>query len=327
MRIAWRIVGATTTRVWAEVEALHDRFAGLSRIGIDEISYERGPAVSPWWSTTTPGGWCGPHRPRQGHPGAVLRWARSAALRSPTSRPTERTGSAPWSPGGASTRSGADSFHAGAGRASGQAGGSPACRYALWEIPENLTGRQQAKPAWVAKTDPRLHLAIPARGRSAAGVPAPAHRGRRGTRGLDRIGPSVPGPGVHRPTPPDRQTPRLDPGRDRTRPVPRTHRIGGHRDLTDQPRIAFGSRSPEAPSSPWPCSTSAATTPSSHAGRDPRRCQESLESREDGPQLLQSDVARYLEAAWGVVRAEPPGEQADGSLKGAAESGGGVVNR
>ncbi len=38
MRIAWRTVGAIITRVWADVEALHDRFAGLTRIGIDEIS-------------------------------------------------------------------------------------------------------------------------------------------------------------------------------------------------------------------------------------------------------------------------------------------------
>lgn len=30
-------------------------------------------------------------------------------------------------------------------------------RYALWKNPENLTERQQAKLAWVAKTDPRLH--------------------------------------------------------------------------------------------------------------------------------------------------------------------------
>ncbi len=30
------------TRVWDDVEALHDRFAGLRRIGIDEISYKRG---------------------------------------------------------------------------------------------------------------------------------------------------------------------------------------------------------------------------------------------------------------------------------------------
>jgi hypothetical protein len=30
------------TRVWEDVEALTDRFDGLSRIGIDEISYKRG---------------------------------------------------------------------------------------------------------------------------------------------------------------------------------------------------------------------------------------------------------------------------------------------
>ena len=42
MRIAWRTVGAIITRVWADVEVLHDQFAGLARIGIDEISYKRG---------------------------------------------------------------------------------------------------------------------------------------------------------------------------------------------------------------------------------------------------------------------------------------------
>lgn len=42
MRIAWRTVGAVIARVWADAEALHDRFDGLRRIGIDEISYKRG---------------------------------------------------------------------------------------------------------------------------------------------------------------------------------------------------------------------------------------------------------------------------------------------
>ena len=42
MRIAWRTVGAIITRVWADTEKLYDRFAGLRRIGIDEISYKRG---------------------------------------------------------------------------------------------------------------------------------------------------------------------------------------------------------------------------------------------------------------------------------------------
>lgn len=32
-------------------------------------------------------------------------------------------------------------------------------RFALWKNPENLTTRQQAKLEWVAKTDPRLHRA------------------------------------------------------------------------------------------------------------------------------------------------------------------------
>ena len=42
MRIAWRTVGAVITRVWADAEKLHDRFEGLRRIGIDEISYKKG---------------------------------------------------------------------------------------------------------------------------------------------------------------------------------------------------------------------------------------------------------------------------------------------
>jgi transposase len=41
MRVAWRTVGAIIARVWADVETTHDRFAGLRRIGIDEISYKR----------------------------------------------------------------------------------------------------------------------------------------------------------------------------------------------------------------------------------------------------------------------------------------------
>ncbi|MFT3887077.1 MAG: ISL3 family transposase [Arachnia sp.] len=42
MRVAWRTVGAIIARVWADAEQLRDRFDGLSRIGIDEISYKKG---------------------------------------------------------------------------------------------------------------------------------------------------------------------------------------------------------------------------------------------------------------------------------------------
>jgi transposase len=42
MRIAWRTVGSIVDRVVAEGRAAHDPFEGLSRIGIDEISYKKG---------------------------------------------------------------------------------------------------------------------------------------------------------------------------------------------------------------------------------------------------------------------------------------------
>ncbi|MGH3500688.1 MAG: ISL3 family transposase, partial [Nocardioidaceae bacterium] len=42
MRIAWRTVGAVVARVWADVAAVVDPLDGLTRIGIDEISYKRG---------------------------------------------------------------------------------------------------------------------------------------------------------------------------------------------------------------------------------------------------------------------------------------------
>jgi transposase len=38
----WRTVGSIIARVWADTEKLHDRFAGLRRLGIDEVSYKRG---------------------------------------------------------------------------------------------------------------------------------------------------------------------------------------------------------------------------------------------------------------------------------------------
>ena len=110
MRIAWRTVGSIVARVWADVEALHDRFAGLARIGIDEISYKRGHryltvVVDIPWSTTR-AGWCGPPRAGTGPPwrGSSTPSARTAARASPTSPRTARAGSRTWSPTGARAR-------------------------------------------------------------------------------------------------------------------------------------------------------------------------------------------------------------------------------
>ncbi len=42
MRVTWRTVGSIVARVVADARAAHDPFDGLTRIGIDEISYKRG---------------------------------------------------------------------------------------------------------------------------------------------------------------------------------------------------------------------------------------------------------------------------------------------
>lgn len=42
MLIAWRTVGSIVARVWKDSEELEDRFEGLRRLGIDEVSYRRG---------------------------------------------------------------------------------------------------------------------------------------------------------------------------------------------------------------------------------------------------------------------------------------------
>jgi transposase len=42
MRVAWRTVGSIIDRVVADGRAAHDPFEGLTRIGIDEMSYKRG---------------------------------------------------------------------------------------------------------------------------------------------------------------------------------------------------------------------------------------------------------------------------------------------
>lgn len=188
MRIAWRTVGAIITRVWADVEALHDRFADLTRLGIDEISYKRG------------------HRYLTvvvDHDSGRLVWAAPGRDKATLERffdalgPDRCAGITHVSADGADWISAvvadrcpnavrcADPFHVvrwatdaldevrrqawneargavtqrRAGRASGHAKALKHARYALWKNPENLTTRQQTKLAWVAKTDPRLHRA------------------------------------------------------------------------------------------------------------------------------------------------------------------------
>ena len=198
MRIAWRTVGAIITRVWADVEAVHDRFADLRRIGIDEISYKRGQryltvvvdhdsgrlvwaapgrekatlerffdalgeersalithvsADGADWISAVVADRC-PNAVRCADPFHIVKWATEAlddvrrqAWNAARSRPGGRADRVRWSRG----RIRQD--------AASTAKALKHARFALWKNPENLTTRQAAKLAWIAKTDPRLHRA------------------------------------------------------------------------------------------------------------------------------------------------------------------------
>jgi transposase len=188
MRIAWRTVGAIIARVWADTEALHDRFAGLTRIGIDEISYKRGHKYLTIVVDHDSGRlvWAAPGRDKATLHAFfdALGVERCAAVTHVSADGADWIAAvvAARCPGAVRC---ADPFHVvawatdaldevrraawneargavtqrRAGRASGHAKDLKGARYALWKNPQNLTETQQTKLAWVAKTNPRLHRA------------------------------------------------------------------------------------------------------------------------------------------------------------------------
>jgi len=181
MRVAWRTVGAVVARVVAESREAVDPLDGLRRIGIDEISYKRGhryitvvvdhdsgrlvwaapgrdiatlssffdllgeqrsqkislvSADAAAWIATVVADRC-PQATLCADAFHMVKWATDAldAVRRETWN-LARTVSL-------------------AGRARQLKG----CRYALWKNPENLTGRQATKLAWIAKHNGRLYRA------------------------------------------------------------------------------------------------------------------------------------------------------------------------
>jgi transposase len=193
MRIAWRTVGSIITRVWAEIENVTgDRLDGVRRIGIDEIAYKRGyryltvvvdhDSRRLLWAA--PGrdratlrtffDQLGPERSAQvthvsadqadwiaevltercpsavqcADPFHVIKWATEAL---------DEVRRQAWND---ARRDGPTTSH-GRGRrhAAGDARRLKHARYALWKNPENLTGHQRDKLAWIATTDPRLYRA------------------------------------------------------------------------------------------------------------------------------------------------------------------------
>ena len=192
MRIAWRTVGSIITRVWADVEKLGERLDGLTRIGIDEVSYKRGCRYLTVVVDHDSGRlvWAAPGRDRVtlGKFFDLLGAERCALVTHVSADQadwiaevvTERCPTAVQC---------ADPFHVvkwatealdevrrqawndarrvgktrgrgyGVRVATGDARRLKGARYALWKNPEDLTDKQRDKLAWIAKTDPRLHRA------------------------------------------------------------------------------------------------------------------------------------------------------------------------
>lgn len=195
MRISWRTVGHVIERVSAAQLAATDPLAGLERIGIDEISYKRGhkyltvvvdhgtgrlvwaapgrdkATLRTFFDTLGPGrtaalthvsadgaDWIA-SVVRQKAPQAVLcadpfhvvSWATETLdeVRRQAWRTARATGQV------TARRHGSRTIR----QSTGSAAGLKRARWALWKNPENLTGNQQAKLAWIAKAEPRLYRA------------------------------------------------------------------------------------------------------------------------------------------------------------------------
>ena len=181
LRVAWATVGRIVARVAADAEQASDRLDGLTRIGIDEISYKKGQRyltvvvdhdsgrlvwVAPGHDTATLGRFfdaLGRQRCAQVRlvSADAAEWiARVVAARCPQARLC------------------LDPFHVvqwatdaldavrrqvwNAARTGGDvilARELKGARYALWKNPEDLTGRQRAKLAWIARVNDQLYRA------------------------------------------------------------------------------------------------------------------------------------------------------------------------
>jgi len=181
LRVTWRTVGSIVTRVVGEARALRDPFDGLCRIGIDEISYKRGHRYLMVVVDHDSGRlvWAAP-----GHDKATLAKFFDALGEDRCGRVRlVSADAAEWI--GETVRERCenatlclDPFHvvswatdaldvvrrqvwntARRAGATGHAKDLKGARYALWKNPQNLTGRQRAKLAWIATLNGPLYRA------------------------------------------------------------------------------------------------------------------------------------------------------------------------
>jgi len=181
MRVAWRTVGAIAERVVADDRAACDPLDGLRRIGIDEISYRRGHKYLMVVVDHDSGRlvWAA-----AGHDRATLQEffdllgpERASAIKLVSADAAYWIGDCALAACTNATLC-LDPFHIvrwasqaldvvrrwiwnvlrsiGLGQRATQLKG---CRYALWKNPEDLTDRQAAKLAWIARHNSRLYRA------------------------------------------------------------------------------------------------------------------------------------------------------------------------
>lgn len=181
MRIAWRSVGAIIARVVADGRAAHDPFEGLTRIGVDEISYKRGQNYLVVVVSHTTGRlvWAGIGREKKTLESFfdLLGEERSKKIR------LVSADGAAWIEDVVRTRATTatlctDAFHLvkwasdaldevrrevwNQARQHGMRAYAKQlkdCRFALWKNPEDLTAKQEAKLSWIAKENQVLYRA------------------------------------------------------------------------------------------------------------------------------------------------------------------------
>ncbi len=181
LRVAWRTVGAIAARVVADGRAARDPFDGLTRIGIDEISYRRGHKYLMVVVDHDTGRlvWA-----KAGHDRATLQEffdllgpQRASNIKLISADAAEWIGDTAQAACENATLC-LDPFHIVRWGSQaldvvrrwiwnllrklglpGQAKHLKGCRYALWKNPEDLTDRQRTKLAFIAKHNQRLYRA------------------------------------------------------------------------------------------------------------------------------------------------------------------------
>ena len=260
MRIAWRSVGRIISRVVDERSTIEDRLDGLSKIGIDEVSFRKGQR----YLTVV-----------VDHATARVVWAAEGRDEATLERFFDLLGATRSTALQFVTADGAswignvlarrcpqatvclDPFHVvswatdaldqvrrevwNVARRAGHtqlARDLKGMRFALWKNPLDLTRRQDAKLANIARTNKPLYRAYLLKEQLREVFQLPYAAAVAAARALDPVGATVSPAAVRQARAIDHRTPPGDPRRDQARSQQRACRVGQHSDpAADQDRL------------------------------------------------------------------------------------------